>query len=100
EAEGQAAAILSVAAATAEGIRRVAEALQMPGGAEAVQLRVAEQYIEQFGKLARSGNSMIVPANLADVSSMLALATNAIKTPSSNPPEPRLSARVQPDVRA
>ena len=98
EAEGQAAAILSVATATAEGLRRVAEALKVQGGAEAMQLRVAEQYIEQFGKLARSGNSMIVPANLADISSMLALATNAIKT--SPVPEPKLSARVQPDARA
>ena len=98
EAEGQAAAILSVATATAEGLRRVAEALKVQGGAEAMQLRVAEQYIEQFGKLARAGNSMIVPANLSDISSMLALATNAIKT--SPVPEPKLSARVQPDARA
>jgi regulator of protease activity HflC (stomatin/prohibitin superfamily) len=81
EAEGQAAAILSVAAATAEGLRRVAETLKMQGGHEAMQLRIAEQYIEAFSKLARSGNSMIVPANLSDISSMLAMATNAIKAP-------------------
>ncbi|HEX6178680.1 MAG TPA: stomatin-like protein [Thermoanaerobaculia bacterium] len=98
EAEGQAAAILSVATATAEGIRRVAEVMKVPGGAEAMQLRIAEQYIEQFGKLARSGNSMIVPANLADISSMLALATNAVKAPVVG--EPKLSARVSPEVRA
>jgi regulator of protease activity HflC (stomatin/prohibitin superfamily) len=98
EAEGQAAAILSVATATAEGIRRVADALKMPGGAEAVQLRIAEQYIESFGKLAKTGNSMIVPANLADISSMLAMATNALKPSVGH--EPKLSARVQPDVRA
>ena len=79
EAEGQAAAILSVATATAEGIRRVAEALAVPNGSEAVQLRIAEQYIREFGNLAKSGNSMIVPANLADVSSMLAMATGALK---------------------
>jgi regulator of protease activity HflC (stomatin/prohibitin superfamily) len=79
EAEGQAAAILSVATATAEGIRRVAEALAVPNGSEAVQLRIAEQYIKEFGNLAKSGNSMIVPANLADVSSMLAMATGALK---------------------
>ncbi len=94
EAEGQAAAILSVAAATAEGIRRVAETMKMPGGYEAMQLRIAEQYITQFGNLARSGNSMIVPANLADISTMIALATNAIKAPVA---EPKLSARL--DVR-
>src|SRR5437762_3843424 len=62
EAEGQSAAILTVAAATAEGIRRVAEAIQLPGGRDAVQLRVAEQYIGQFGNLAKQGNTLIVPA--------------------------------------
>ena len=100
EAEGQAAAILSVATATAEGIRQVADALKNPGGAEAVQLRIAEQYIEQFGKLARAGNSMIVPANLSDVSSMLAMATNALKPQTGPIVEPKLSARVSPEVRA
>src|SRR3989454_9421475 len=56
EAEGQAAAILAVAQATAEGIRRVADTIRMPGGFEAVQLRVAEQYIGQFGALAKAAN--------------------------------------------
>jgi regulator of protease activity HflC (stomatin/prohibitin superfamily) len=79
EAEGQAAAILSVAIATAEGIRKVADALKTPGGQEAMQLRIAEQYITQFGNIAKSGNTMIVPANLADVASMLALATSGLK---------------------
>ena len=97
EAEGQAAAILSVATATAEGIRRVADALKVAGGHEAMQLRIAEQYIEQFGKLAKSGNSMIVPANLADISSMLTLATNALRVPVAE--TPKLSVRPQPEVR-
>lgn len=79
EAEGQASAIMSVAHATAEGIRKVAESIGAPGGFEAVQLRVAEKYIEQFGELAKHGNSLIVPANLADVSSMIGIALNAIK---------------------
>lgn len=79
EAEGQAAAILSIADATAEGIRRVAEAIQAPGGYEAVQLRVAEQYIAQFGNLAQEGNSLIIPANLSDVGSMIAMAMNVIR---------------------
>ena len=74
EAEGQAAAILSIANATAEGIRRVADAIQMAGGPEAVQLRVAEQYLGQFGELAKAGNTLILPANLSDVGSMIALA--------------------------
>ena len=79
EAEGQAAAILTVANATAEGIRRVAEAIQSPGGYEAVQLRVAEQYITQFGKLAQEGNTLIVPATLTDVASMISVAMNVIR---------------------
>ena len=67
EAEGQAAAITSVATATAAGIRSVAEAIKLPGGQEAVQLRVAEQYIGQFGELAKKGNTIVLPANVADV---------------------------------
>src|SRR3989441_1755904 len=80
EAEGQASAILSVAKATAEGIRSVAAAIQAEGGFEAVQLRVAEQYITQFGQLARAGNSLVIPSNLSDVGSMLALAMNVIQS--------------------
>ena len=91
EAEGQAAAILSVATATAEGIRKVADALKTAGGQEAMQLRIAEQYITQFGNIAKSGNTMIVPANLADVASMLAMATGGLKVAASA--EPRLSTR-------
>ena len=75
EAEGDAEAILTVATATAEGIRRVAEALQTAGGDRAMQLRIAEQYIEEFGRLAKAGNTFVVPSNLADISSMIALAT-------------------------
>jgi regulator of protease activity HflC (stomatin/prohibitin superfamily) len=74
EAEGQGAAIETVARATASGIRAVAEAIQGPGGEEAVQLRVAEQYLTQFGSLAKAGNTLIVPANLADVGSMISAA--------------------------
>jgi len=79
EAEGQASAILAVAEATAEGIRKIAQAIQAPGGFEAVQLRVAEQYIEQFGKLAKEANTLVLPTNLSDVGSMLTLAMNVIK---------------------
>src|SRR2546428_1995190 len=93
EAEGAAAAILAIATATAEGIHKVAEAIQIPGGFEAVQLRVAEAYIRQFGELAKSGTSMIVPANVADISAMIATAMNVMKSPGI---EPRLSAREQP----
>src|SRR5687767_4787962 len=78
EAEGQAAAITSVATATAAGIRSVAEAIKLPGGQEAVQLRVAEQYIGQFGELAKKSNTIVLPANVADVGSMVALAMKLI----------------------
>ena len=79
EAEGAAAAILAIAQATAEGLRKVAETIQMPGGQEAVQLRVAEQYITKFGELAKTTNTLILPATVSDVGSMIALAMNAIR---------------------
>src|SRR5688500_15816206 len=78
EAEGQAQAILAVASATAEGIRRVAEASQMAGGTEAIQLRVAEQYISEFGKVINSADTVILPANLADVAGMITTAMQVI----------------------
>jgi regulator of protease activity HflC (stomatin/prohibitin superfamily) len=86
EAEGEAAAILSVATATAEGIRRVAESIKLPGGYEAVQLRVAEQYVAQFGHLAKESNTMILPASVSDVGSMIALAMKSIQTASPGTP--------------
>ena len=79
EAEGEAEAILTVATATAEGLRRVADALQTTGGDRAMQLRIAEQYIEEFGRLAKTGNTFVVPANLSDIASMIALATGIAK---------------------
>ena len=78
EAEGEAAAILAVATATAEGVRRVAEAMRIEGGYEAVQLRVAENYIARFGELAKATNTVILPASISDVASMIALAMNVI----------------------
>jgi regulator of protease activity HflC (stomatin/prohibitin superfamily) len=79
EADGQAAAILAVATATAEGIRKVADSIQTAGGYQAVQLRVAEQYIARFGDLAKAGNTMILPANAGDVGGMIAMAMNIIR---------------------
>jgi regulator of protease activity HflC (stomatin/prohibitin superfamily) len=79
EDEGQAAAILSVATATAEGIRRVAEATQMAGGAEAIQLRVAEQYIGEFGKVINNADTIILPANVADVAAMITTAMQVVQ---------------------
>ena len=84
EAQGQAAAILAVAAATAEGLRQVGAALSERGGPEAMQLRIGEEYVKQFGKLAQAGTTLVVPANLTDLASMVTLATSiARKQPSA-----------------
>jgi len=91
EAEGQAQATLAIATATAEGIRRVAEVIKMSGGFEAMQRRLAEQYITEFGNLAKTGNSMIVPANLSDVTSMLQMAMRAVKP--APPPDTKIPVR-------
>jgi regulator of protease activity HflC (stomatin/prohibitin superfamily) len=82
-AQGEAAAVLTVAQATAEAIRKVAEAIQSPGGMEAVNLKVAERYVDAFGNLAKSGNTLIVPANLSDVGSLISTAMTVIKSQSS-----------------
>ena len=74
EAEGQAAAIRAVASATAEGLRAVADAIRTDGGIEAVQLRVAEQYVTQFGQIAQKTNTVVIPANLSDLAGMIAAA--------------------------
>jgi regulator of protease activity HflC (stomatin/prohibitin superfamily) len=79
EAHGEAEAILAVATATAEGLSKVAIAVIAQGGAEAMQLRIAEQYVAQFGNLAKKGNTFVVPANLGDLTSMMALATDIAK---------------------
>jgi len=79
EAEGRAQEILKVAEATAAGIRKVGEALASPGGHEAANLDVAKNYLDQFGKLAKENNTMILPGNLTDVSSMVATAMATLK---------------------
>jgi regulator of protease activity HflC (stomatin/prohibitin superfamily) len=83
-AEGEAAAILAVATATAQGLRQVADAVKQEGGDEAMKLRIAEDYVKQFGNLAKESNTLIVPANLADISSMIALATSIFSKDSLN----------------
>jgi regulator of protease activity HflC (stomatin/prohibitin superfamily) len=88
EAEGEAEAILAVATATAEGLRQVALAVKEPGGHAAMQLSIAEDYVKQFGKLAKESNTLVVPANLADLSSMIALATSIIKQDDYKPSPP------------
>ncbi len=89
EAQGEAAAIEAVAHATALGLQEVAAAVQAPGGVEAMQLRIAEQWVTKFGELAKAGNSLVIPADLSDVASMIALATRIAKDdPDGAPPRP------------
>jgi regulator of protease activity HflC (stomatin/prohibitin superfamily) len=88
-AQGQAEAILAVATATAEGLRQVAIALRTEGGFEAMQLRIAEAYVAQFGQLAKQANTLVVPANLTDLAAMISLATTVMRQPAAAPPSPR-----------
>jgi len=80
EAEGRAQEIELIATATAEGIRKIAESIKAPGGGDAVNLRVAEQYIREFGNLAKKSNTMIIPSNLSDIGSMVASVTSLLKS--------------------
>jgi regulator of protease activity HflC (stomatin/prohibitin superfamily) len=78
EAEGRAKEIMLVAQATAKGIQMIAEAIQEPGGDQAVTLRIAEQYIKEFGNLAKTNNTMIIPQNMSDIAGLIATATHVI----------------------
>lgn len=78
-AQGEAASISAIAEATAQAIERVGNASQLPGGDTAVNLRVAEQYVEAFAQLARTNNTMIVPANLGDVAGLIATAMKTVQ---------------------
>jgi len=79
-AQGEAEAIKAVASATAQAIQQVAQAIQSPGGMEAVNLKVAEKYVEAFGNVAKEGNTLILPGNMADMGSMVAAAMSIVKT--------------------
>lgn len=81
EAQGQAEAILSVAKATAEGLRQVGIALSGEGGTEAMQLRIGEEYVKQFGKLAKESNTLVLPANLSDLGAIVTMATSIARRP-------------------
>ena len=90
KAQGEAAAITALAEATADAIRKIAAAINQPGGTEAVQLKVAEKAIEAYGNLAKTNNTMIVPGNMTEVSGLIATAmavmkTGAGATPSAKP---------------
>ncbi|HKB59050.1 MAG TPA: stomatin-like protein [Gallionellaceae bacterium] len=78
-AQGEAEAIKAVADATAKAIRLVAEAIEAPGGMNAVNLKVAEKYVEAFGEVAKEGNTLILPGNLADMGGLVATAMSIVK---------------------
>ncbi|UQZ90344.1 paraslipin [Deltaproteobacteria bacterium Smac51] len=79
EAEGEAAQIRLVAEATATGLKMVAEAIGTPGGEDAVSLRIAEAYLGEFGKLAKTNNTMIIPTNVADIASIVAVGKQVLE---------------------
>jgi regulator of protease activity HflC (stomatin/prohibitin superfamily) len=85
EAEGRAVEIQRVAEATAKGIREIASAINEKGGINAVNLRIAEQYLDEFGKLAKTNNSIIIPSNLSDIAGMIKAAASVIKEQTTTP---------------
>ena len=92
-AQGEAAAILAVAEATAEAIRKIASAIQQPGGEQAVQLKVAEKAVEAYANLARTNNTMIVPGNMAEVSGLIGTAMGLLKGNAATGTPPAGAAR-------
>jgi regulator of protease activity HflC (stomatin/prohibitin superfamily) len=89
-AQGEASALTTVAEATASAVRQVAAALEAPGGQQAANLKIAEKYVEQFGNIAKAGNTLIVPSNIADVASMLSAAMTVLdKTKTGGTSAPR-----------
>jgi regulator of protease activity HflC (stomatin/prohibitin superfamily) len=85
-AQGEASAILAVAEASAEAIRKIAAAIQSPGGEQAVQLKVAEKAVEAYAQLAQKNNTMIVPGNMTEVSALIASAMAVMKQSGANSP--------------
>jgi regulator of protease activity HflC (stomatin/prohibitin superfamily) len=79
-AQGEASAIVAIAEASATALRQVGAAIRDPGGEDAMNLRVAEHYVDAFGKLAKTNNSIIVPANLGEMSGLVASALQIVKT--------------------
>ena len=87
EASGTASEIEMVAIATAKGIREIANAINEEGGMNAVNLRIAEQYLDEFGKLAKVNNTMIVPADLSDIAGVITSITSVINKTKVEPPQ-------------
>ncbi len=79
KAEGEAAATLAIAKATAEALRQIAEATRAPGGMDAVNLKIAEQYVQAFAQLAKEGNTILLPSNMNDMGSLIASAMTIMR---------------------
>ena len=92
EAEGKAREIELLAEATAQGIRTIASAINVKGGLDAVNLRVAEQYVTQFGKLAQESNTLILPSDVSDVASFVGTVTTAMSHLKGNEKSPDSSS--------
>jgi regulator of protease activity HflC (stomatin/prohibitin superfamily) len=90
EASGTATEIELVAIATAKGIREIAKSINEEGGMNAVNLRVAEQYLTEFGKLAKTNNTMIVPADLSDIAGVISSITSVLSKTNTDPTKPQL----------
>jgi regulator of protease activity HflC (stomatin/prohibitin superfamily) len=91
-AQGQASAILAIAEANAKAIRQVADAIESPGGLQAVNLKVAEQYVSAFANIAKTNNTVIIPANLADLAGLITASMTVFKA--QTPPDtPTLTKR-------
>ena len=88
QAEGQAAATLAVATATAEALRRVADAVSSPGGMSAVNFDIAQKYVDAFAKIAKEGNTLVVPANLSDLATLITSAMGMVKGAQANAKNP------------
>ena len=90
QAQGEAAAVVAIAEATSKAITQVAQAIEQPGGMEAVNLKVAERYVEAFGNVAKQGNTLVLPANLADLGGLIAAAMSVVKASGpKGPNQPR-----------
>ena len=99
KAEGEAAATLAIATATAEALRRVAEATQSPGGMDAVNLKVAERYVDAFSGIAKKGNTLLLPANMNDMGSMIASAMSIMRSTDPNAQNQETAAQILQNLK-
>ena len=90
---------MAIATATAEALRRVAEATQSPGGMEAVNLKVAERYVDAFSGIAKKGNTLLLPANMNDMGSMIASAMSIMRSTDPKAQNPETAAEILQNLK-